>query len=79
MPLEIEPLEEGTNFDSARKSPQWIVGENQTISWRNCFVNEYITGNSEDPQKTHERCTGRARVPKGTDVFLYGSGGKVKT
>lgn len=78
MSFNIETLDESVNFDDAVSSPQWIVGSNQTIYWKNCFVWVYKSSDRNVQVDKNGTCDGKGTVQKGTDIFLGGKGGKVK-
>jgi len=79
MSFKVEPLDNPElDFDDADTAPQWVVGSDQRISWRTCFIVVYESGNRREHTDQHKTCTGSGTVPKGTELFLGGKGGRVK-
>jgi len=79
MSFTVETLEQATDFSDALKTPKWIVGEGQKVGWRSCFVHVFVKGNTRDPTHTYDRCDGQGTVPRGTELYFGGNGGRVKT
>ncbi|KAI0432835.1 hypothetical protein F5Y09DRAFT_300532 [Xylaria sp. FL1042] len=78
MPFTIHELDSTITFDDAQSTPCWVVGDNQQIFWRSCFMRVYTDMNKQLAQASCETCDGQCIVPKGKELFLGGDGGYVK-
>ncbi|KAK5637550.1 hypothetical protein RRF57_013265 [Xylaria bambusicola] len=78
MPFTLEELDPTLTFDDAQPTPVWIVGKNQQIHWRRCFIRVYTTTNKQFAQANCEICDGQCTVPEGKELFLGGHDGYVK-
>ncbi|KAI1281830.1 hypothetical protein F5Y07DRAFT_395680 [Xylaria sp. FL0933] len=77
-PFTLEELDPRLTFDDAQPTPVWIVGKNQQIYWRSCFIRVYTTTNKQFAQANCEICDGQCTVPEGKELFLGGPDGYVK-
>ncbi|KAI0976373.1 hypothetical protein F4678DRAFT_222844 [Xylaria arbuscula] len=78
MPFTLHELDPEISFDDAQPTPRWIVGKNQQIYWRCCFIRVYTNTNKHLAQASCEICDGQCIVPEGKELFLGGEGGYVK-
>ncbi|KAK5632418.1 hypothetical protein RRF57_008132 [Xylaria bambusicola] len=77
-PFALHPLDLEVVFDDAQPTPCWIIGKNQQIYWRRCFMRVYSNTNKYFAQASCEICDGQCIVPEGKELFLGGKGGYVK-
>ncbi|KAI0399060.1 hypothetical protein F4802DRAFT_591141 [Xylaria palmicola] len=77
MPFVLYELDPDILFDEARPTPMWVVGRNQQIYWRHCFIRVYTNTNKQFAQASCETCDGQCTVPEGKELFLGGEGGHI--
>ncbi|KAI0968973.1 hypothetical protein F4678DRAFT_440552 [Xylaria arbuscula] len=77
--LALHELERNVSSDhNALPTPVWIVGKNQQISWRDCFVRVYTDKNQQLAEVSYEKCSRQYyTVPEGKEMFFGGDGGYV--
>ncbi|KAI0803529.1 hypothetical protein GGR55DRAFT_682674 [Xylaria sp. FL0064] len=78
--LALDQLDPNVSVDdNALPTPVWIVGKNQRLSWRDCFIRVYTNENQWNALESYEICSGQCTVPEGKELFFGGDGGYVFT
>ncbi|KAG7423257.1 hypothetical protein Forpi1262_v015570 [Fusarium oxysporum f. sp. raphani] len=82
MKFTLEPPNKAKIFArDARETPAEIVGSNQTLEWRCCFVKVYEVDENGEKRcaAEYDVCNGKGIVPLGTEIHLKGIMGVWKT
>jgi len=80
MAFESSDLDKSIDFEEVKSNtPKWVVGKGQCVYWKGCSVT-VIQKDSEGGSKETPlpRRDGQGTVPSGIELYLSGSGGKVK-
>lgn len=78
----FEPSDLDANIDFekvASNTPKWVVGSGQCVYWKGCSVTVIQKDNEGGSKETplYQR-DGQGTVPSGIELYMSGSGGKVK-
>ncbi|KND88544.1 hypothetical protein TOPH_06906 [Tolypocladium ophioglossoides CBS 100239] len=72
------PLEESAIFGTDSGRTPWVIeGHNQTLHWRQCLIKVYEKDEKgmRELKAEYDLCSGKGKVPKGTEIHLGGIGG----
>jgi len=79
--MAFQPKDLVSNIDWEKiktTTPIWVTGNNQYICWKDCKIIA-VEKNSEGKENETKfpLCDGESLVPKGTELYLSGTGGKM--
>jgi len=80
--MAFQPSGLDSNIDFANivtNTPKWVVGRGQCVYWKGCNVTVVQKDSDGESKETPlSQRDGQGTVPSGTELYLSGSGGKVK-
>jgi hypothetical protein len=72
-------LDSNIVFPDEPNTPRWVVGRGQNVYWKECNVIVVGKDNEGQYKETHlPYRNGQGTVPMGIELYLSGTGGRVK-